>query len=151
MSNASMPMRQPPMIPPRAPQPPRPAARSGDDNATASAFLDATVLRLQALLDEETAALRARKPVDLKSFNNGKSQALFDLNRAMRLLNGASPDERMKARLATLRGKLELNRAVLHMHLEAVREISTIVADAIQDAESDGTYSVTIRSAGKTQ
>jgi hypothetical protein len=34
------------------------------------------------------------------------------------------------------------------MHLDAVREISAIVTDAIREAESDGTYSRTIRKSG---
>jgi hypothetical protein len=47
----------------------------------------------------------------------------------------------MFARLAGLRAKLDANRAVLKLHLEAVREIANIMSDAIRDAESDGTYS----------
>jgi len=35
------------------------------------------------------------------------------------------------------------NQAALQMHLDAVREVSAIIAKSIQDVESDGTYSMT--------
>jgi hypothetical protein len=54
----------------------------------------------------------------------------------------------LSARLAGLRARLETNRTMLKMHLDAVREISAIVTDAIREAESDGTYSRTIRKSG---
>jgi hypothetical protein len=109
------------------------------------AFLLKVIERLEDVIDQETAALQSRTKYDLKDFNDRKSHGLLELSRAIRFLNGAGPDETVKSRMATLRGKLETNRAVLKMHLDAVREISTIVADAIRDAESDGTYSISIR------
>lgn len=127
------------------------ARLSDEGSASAIAFLDTTTQRLHDLLDAEIAALRSRKPVDLNEYNNGKSQALFDLSRAMRLLDGVAVDASLRKRLEELRAKLELNGNVLRMHMEAVREISTIVSDAIQAAESDGTYSVAIRAGGNVQ
>ena len=41
------------------------------------------------------------------------------------------------------------NRAVLKLHLDAVREVSAAITDAMRDAESDGTYSPTVRGAGR--
>lgn len=123
----------------------------GDETSSALAFLETTVQRLHDLLDAEIAALRSRRPVDLGEYNNGKSQALFDLSRAMRILDGVAIDAALRQRLQSLRAKLELNGTVLRMHMEAVREISTIVSDAIQAAESDGTYSVAIRAGGNVQ
>jgi hypothetical protein len=40
-----------------------------------------------------------------------------------------------------LRAKLDINSAVLRLHLDAVREISSAMAEAIRAADSDGTYS----------
>lgn len=137
--------------PSRAAKAPPASARPGDDASSAMAFLDATVQRLHDLLDAEIAALRSRKPIDFAEYNNGKSQALFDLSRAMRLLEGVAIDAGVHQRLQGLRAKLELNSSVLRMHMEAVREVSTIVSDAIQAAESDGTYSVAIRAGGNVQ
>jgi flagellar biosynthesis/type III secretory pathway chaperone len=104
--------------------------------------------RLVELLDQETAALRKRNTGDLKDFNNRKAQALLDLDRATRMLQGERPDEATLRLISTLREKLDLNQHVLSMHIEAVREIASVIADAIQEAESDGTYTHSYRSKG---
>lgn len=103
-------------------------------------LLDRAIARLMEVIDQETEALRRRAAVDLKDFNNRKAQGLYELNRALRMLEGAT-DRSTIERLAGLRVKLADNSAVLKLHLEAVREISTIMSDAIRDTESDGTYS----------
>ena len=108
--------------------------------------LFATITGIAAAVEEETAALKARRHVDLDAFSNRKSQGLMELNRVLRLLGPAAKHEAVAERLSGLREKLELNQAVLKMHLDAVREVSQIVANAIREAESDGTYSHTIRS-----
>jgi hypothetical protein len=46
-----------------------------------------------------------------------------------------------------LRASLIRNQAALQIHLDAVREVSAIIARSIQEVESDGTYSLAI--AGK--
>jgi hypothetical protein len=43
--------------------------------------------------------------------------------------------------LGRLRGKLESNLAILETHMKAVQEISLLIARAIQEDDSDGTYS----------
>lgn len=115
---------------------------------TTPGSLERAIERLEEAVDEETAALRTRAAIDLKDFNNRKSQGLLELNRALRGLDGAARDKAVPARLADLRAKLEVNRAVLETHLAAVREVATVLADAIRDAESDGTYSPSIRAGG---
>ena len=102
-------------------------------------------------MDQETAALRSRTAIDLKDFNDRKNHALLELSRALRHMQGGSGDAAVVAQLGTLRSKLEINHAVLQMHVEAVREISTSLADAIRDADSDGTYSRSIRNAARKQ
>jgi hypothetical protein len=62
----------------------------------------------------------------------------------MRHLDRGSLTPPVAARLSALRISLEVNQRIVKMHLEAVREVSTILADAIQEAESDGTYSVSV-------
>lgn len=143
-----------------APAPQDTAGRRRDDaGAAAASFalgarpgdgpLVQALARLEAVVDAETAALRSRAAVDLKDFNDRKSQGLLELTRALRLFDIASADKAMLDRLAALREKLAANRAVLGTHLEAVREVATVVADAMREAESDGTYSVSIRQGGK--
>jgi hypothetical protein len=115
-----------------------------DASAAASAALERCIARLEDVVDNETAALKSRTAVDLREFNDRKSQGLLDLSRSLRLFQGAAPGKAVMARLAGLRAKLDVNQAVLKLHLDAVREIATIMSDAIRDAESDGTYSPAI-------
>jgi hypothetical protein len=103
-----------------------------------------TIERLEETLEQETAGLRARAPIDLKDFNNRKTHGLLELTRVMRHLDRGSLTPPVAARLSALRISLEVNQRIVKMHLEAVREVSTILADAIQEAESDGTYSVSV-------
>ena len=107
------------------------AAKPAEGPAVANVPLERAIERLEEVVDQETTALRSRAAIDLKDFNNRKSQGLLELNRALRGFD-----------------KLDVNRAVLKTHLEAVREVATILADAIRDAESDGTYSPSMRDGG---
>lgn len=125
---------------PRSPQP-----RGQEDKGV---MLDTAIKRLVEVVDQETTALRERRPIDLTSFNNRKSQGFLELDKALRLLGGADPGEPMKNALRALRQKLETNRQVLNTHLEAVREVAAIIAEAIRSVESDGTYSLSFRSKG---
>ena len=123
-------------------------ARPGEGALAAPAPLDRVIERLEEVVDLETAALRNRTAIDLKDFNNRKSQGLLELNRALRGLDNPPKDKTLLARLAGLRAKLDVNRAVLETHLAAVREVATVLADAIRDAELDGTYSPSIGARG---
>ena len=104
-----------------------------------------TIVGLEAVVDEETEALATRQPIDLDTFSNRKSQGLMELNRSMRHIDGARHQELLAPRLTSLKAKLAANQAALQLHLDAVREISGIIANAIREQESDGTYSHTIR------
>ena len=127
-----------------APQGQDAVPRVGEESL-APALLKCAVERLEQVIDQETAALQTRAAVDLNDFNDRKSHGLVELTRAMRHFEAAPPDRSLLSSLASLRAKLEINRIALGMHLEAVREISTVVAQAMQSADSDGTYAPTIR------
>jgi hypothetical protein len=114
-------------------------------------MLEPVLLRLEEVIDQETEALRSRKGVDLKAFNDRKGQALLELTRLLRHVKGGAGNSQLMARMEMLRAKLEVNRAALKMHLEAVREIAETLSDAIQDAESDGTYTYGVRNAARRQ
>ncbi len=60
---------------------------------------------------------------------------------ACRSLDRSVFEAETKAPLARLRKKLERNLVSLQTHLKAVSEIAAIITRAIQDHESDGTYS----------
>lgn len=101
-----------------------------------------TVLeRLEQALDHETAELRAFRTADFNRLNEVKSRLLLDISRAIRAARDELADERLLARLSSLRLKLEHNRLAISMHLDAVREIAGAMAATLIDAESDGTYS----------
>lgn len=105
----------------------------------------AALTRLERALDEENAALSSSGPRNLSEFNRIKTQCLLELQRPASL-SGAHGD--ISAHLQAIQQKLELNRWLLHLHLEAAKEIASVIVSAIRDAESDGTYS-RISSAGK--
>lgn len=123
------------------------ASRAVEDKAV-NTILEKAVRRLEEAVEQETAALRSRTPIDMNAFNERKNQGLLELDRALRLLNGGPPSEEMKIALRALRQKLDANREVLTTHIEAVREVAAIISEAIRGAESDGTYSFSFRSKG---
>lgn len=125
-----------------APQP-APAQRPPADPVLES--LIRTIVGLEAVVEEETQALQLRQPVDLDVFSNRKSQGLMELNRSIQHIDGPRHRTQLAPRLDSLRSKLAANQAALKLHLEAVREISGIIANAIREQDSDGTYSHTIR------
>jgi hypothetical protein len=126
-----------PAIAKRTAPPSRPAASDPD---TAPALVISVVRRLEGYLDEETAALEKSLDFDFKTSNDRKSQGLFDFNQALRRLQPADVNADLKVRLATFRQKLAANLRTIRLHLDAVKEIASILSEAIQNAESDGTY-----------
>lgn len=97
--------------------------------------------RLEQALDHETSELRSLRTADFNRLNEVKSRLLLDVSRAIRAARDEVADERLLARLSSLRLKLEHNRLAITMHLDAVREIAGAMAATLIDAESDGTYS----------
>ncbi len=118
-------------------------------SSTVSSTIELSIQRLEDIVDQETAALNARKAINLKDFNDRKSQALLELTRMLRTLQGGPPNPVVAERVQGLKSKLAVNQAVLKLHLEAVKEISTSLADAIRNSESDGTYTPSISAISK--
>jgi hypothetical protein len=108
----------------------------------------AALYRLEKALDEENAALAAFDSRNLTEYSRIKTQSLLELERSTSLLGLEQAGPELSQILETLRQKLELNRWLLLLHLEAAKEITTVITAAIRDAESDGTYS---RISGKTK
>jgi hypothetical protein len=90
----------------------------------------------------ETAALMARDLSNLEEFNRRKSQCLLEISRIVRTSEIHALDQRATKRLQDLRVKIEANQDVLRRHMQAVQEVASIISNAIQNAESDSTYSV---------
>jgi hypothetical protein len=108
----------------------------------AAAALIRAIERLGDVIDLETRALQEHQPADLRDFNRRKRYGLLELSRIIRTFERDAANEQVHASLSALRAKLDRNRAVLQMHLKAVQEIAGVIGRAIQDAESDGTYSL---------
>jgi hypothetical protein len=109
------------------------------EQVRSNAFINA-VERLEYIIDLETQLLQAHKLMALQEFNHKKILGLLELRRAMHAQGGQGFDPEMERALSGLRGKLDKNLRVLQMHLNAVQEISAIIAQAIKEHESDGTY-----------
>ena len=134
-------------------QAPAQGARVASPDVAPAHWLDApnstltAIDRLKATIDEETEKLEIRAMVDFDGFSQRKNRGLLELTRAMRLTQDPRSDPRVVPQLTQLRASLIRNQAALQIHLDAVREVSAIIARSIQEVESDGTYSLT--TAGK--
>jgi flagellar biosynthesis/type III secretory pathway chaperone len=117
------------------------APDDGSAQLSANAALKSAAARLLQLLDRETTALRGRQTVDMDDLCDRKNKALLELSRISRRIEGEAVDPELQSMLDALRSKLDENRAVLQLHLQAVGEVADILAAAIRDADSDGTYS----------
>ena len=106
------------------------------------AFINA-VERLEQLLDKETTMLIEHQPITFDDFNHKSRHGLLELSRAMDAMRGLDRDSRShdpKAPLTRLRMKLQKNLVTLQTHLDAVGTIAAIIARAMHEHESDGTY-----------
>jgi hypothetical protein len=115
-------------------------AANGRPQSPAAAILP-VIERLARTLDEENEAIARREPVDYDAFNHRKSQGLLELNRHAPNLAGRQPSPALAAALGDLQKRLETNRRLLSTQLKAARAVSDIIAQAIRDSQSDGTYS----------
>jgi hypothetical protein len=124
-------------------------ARPEERGPMLKTMIEAAVSRLAIIVDEETEALRQGAEADFKSFNTRKSFGFIELSRALRLLGNGKPEPATARMLQDLSTKLEVNRQMLKLHLDAVGEVASIISQSIQEAESDGTYTLAFRSKGQ--
>ena len=115
---------------------------------TALHVLLGTIERLRQTVEAETLALKQKNPADLRDFTTRKSQGLLELTRAMRAMASDGIGEDTAARLRSLRAALQRNSEVLKTHVDAVQEICAMLTGAIQESESDGTYTMPLRRPG---
>jgi len=101
-----------------------------------------TIARLCELLDRETAGLRQGNSGVVADARQRKAQAFMELSRALSgLPEREAKDARLRASLRDLHAKLADNARVLKIHLDALGEITAMLAAAIRDSDWDGTYS----------
>jgi len=120
----------------------RTAAADRDDlrPGPALAGLLGAIARTEELIDLETRSLEKDTPIDLQELGRRKTQALLELTRLARAVPDGAGDRSLADRLDAFRAKLERNAELLKLHLAAVREVATVIANALHDAEWDGTY-----------
>ena len=97
--------------------------------------------RIEAVVDEETALLRAHRHDGLLEATRQKRQGLLELNRLMQGLNNTIPSQSIITRLAAFRKKLAANTAALQIELRAAQEVNATIVRVMREMESDGTYS----------
>lgn len=126
----------------------RPAMTPLPPPANPASSFGSILTRLNAVIAEETAMLNRRQSGELQAFTMRKNQLLFELTKALK----SSPVEELHrlhaAQLQELQWRLEANRKLLATHLDAAKEVSQTIIEAIRQADSDGTY-VPGRGSGK--
>ena len=119
--------------------------KSADDNGAGEARSLAMILpvvgRLRMAVGAENRDLTQRRAVDYRTHSARKSQGLLELNRLRTALASARTHPAARAALADLCAELDINRRLLHVQLRAAQTVSGILARAIRDGQSDGTYS----------
>ena len=111
--------------------------RSGADTATMALPV---VERLIRTIAAETEDLAAGRPAPYELYGQRKNQGLLELNRLLPALARAGGDGRLGVALADLNGALEANKRALGVQLKASVAVAEIIARAIRDGQSDGTY-----------
>jgi hypothetical protein len=94
----------------------------------------------QCDIDAENRDLEQGRRAKFEAYSQSKNQGLLELNRLVPALGGATIAGPLRDSLNELHAKLEINRRALAMQLKACEAVSEIIARAIQDGQSDGTY-----------
>jgi hypothetical protein len=117
----------------------------GGPNASPSlgpmAMILPAVDRLRQALAEENEDISSRRRVDFHSYNLRKSQGLLELRRLAPAISGNPIGPVLHDALVDLQAKLEANRGMLRTQLKAAQAVADIIARAIRESQSDGTYS----------
>ena len=115
-------------------QPPRRA------QSPAAAAALPIVERLRTTIDAENRDLEQGRRAKYEAYSQSKNQGLLELSRLIPALGGATAAGPLRDALAELHAELETNRRALAVQLKACEAVSQIIARAIQDGQSDGTY-----------
>lgn len=117
----------------------------GGANASPSLSPMAMILpavdRLRKTLEEENEDIARRGRVDYHAYNMRKSQGLLELKRLAPAIAGNPIGPVLHDALVDLQAKLEINRGLLRTQLDAAQAVADIIARAIRESQSDGTYS----------
>ena len=99
------------------------------------------IAHLTEAIERETQDLVDPEKADYRAHAQRKSQGLMELSRLEPALAGLRGHPGLRAALSDLLDKLDANQRLLNAKLRAARTVAEIVARAILDGQSDGTYS----------
>jgi len=114
--------------------------RTGAARQSALAAALPIVERLRETLAAENEHIANGRRVAYVTYSLRKNQALLELNRLTPALAGSAADGPAGEALADLLTKLEVNAQALRVQLKASAAVTEIIAKAIRDSQSDGTY-----------
>jgi len=98
------------------------------------------VERLRRTAAAETGDIARAGPVPYESYSAQKNQGLLELSRLLPALEGVTPSGALREALVDLAAELEINRRALGVQLKASAAVAEIIARAIRNGQSDGTY-----------
>lgn len=112
---------------------------SAPDTHAVGLFLD-VARRVVDTVEEETREIAAGREPNGRLFADRKALALFELTRAARGLDPATPA--LRPALLELREAVERNHAAIGVRLEAARRVAETMKRVVAEIESDGAYDV---------
>jgi flagellar biosynthesis/type III secretory pathway chaperone len=101
----------------------------------------AVLSRLQETLEEENSLLESGQSHDHQRFINSKNQILRDLIVWQRSLPKVFESTEIRDQLHGVRGLVDRNHVLLRTHVDAMLELTTILAEVEIAEDADGTYS----------
>jgi hypothetical protein len=116
------------------------SARSSKADSNPLPFVLTAIERLTEAVENETRDLGGAGPVDYRAHSQRKSQGLMELSRLEPTLLSVRGHPKMRAALTELLARLDANQRLLNAKLQAARTVAEVVARAISDGQSDGTY-----------
>lgn len=111
-------------------------------------LLKQAIDRTEAIVQDETSALRRGEVIDLHEYSSRKSHQLLALNRAFEAARAASGQDILVSEIDRLRETLAENAALLRTRLDAVQEVAEMISSIMRQAQSDGTYSRPVSAGG---
>ncbi len=102
------------------------------------------IRRTQATVEDETSALSRGIAADHGEFRHRKDVCLLDLSRRAPAFVRPPDDPELMAALRGLKDAIIRNQKMLRCHVNAARQISAIIMNAIAEEDSDRTYSAAI-------
>jgi hypothetical protein len=97
--------------------------------------------RLETIIDNENDRIGKDPAFDLKVSNAHKSRCLYELTMMFRDTPHADIASGYIDQVRGIKSKLAINARRVEAHLNAVRAVADLLKNAIQDADTDGTYS----------